>query len=133
MEVHIKLPLSYRNKNYVGSIFGGSLFSAVDPIYMVQLINILGDEYIVWDRSAEIFFKRPAKETAFGFFQYDQEEIEKIKADVKEKGEIELKKTTLLTDLSKTNVFCEIIKTIYVADKSFYFEKRKKKTERTNF
>ena len=36
-EVHIKLPLNWRTRNYVGTIFGGSMYSAVDPIYMLQL------------------------------------------------------------------------------------------------
>jgi hypothetical protein len=38
LNVRIKLPISYKNKNYANSIFGGSMFSAVDPIPMVQLI-----------------------------------------------------------------------------------------------
>ena len=46
-EVKIKIPLSYKNKNYVGAIFGGSMFSATDPIYMIQLMQILGEDYVV--------------------------------------------------------------------------------------
>ena len=42
-EVFVKIPLNYKNRNYVGAIFGGSMFSATDPIYMIQLMNILGD------------------------------------------------------------------------------------------
>ena len=38
MNIQIKLPISYKNRNYVNSIFGGSLFSSVDPIPMVQLM-----------------------------------------------------------------------------------------------
>jgi len=38
-EITVKLPINWKNKNYVGTIFGGSMFSAVDPIPMVQLIN----------------------------------------------------------------------------------------------
>ena len=59
LNVQIKLPISYKNKNYVNSIFGGSLFSSVDPIPMVQLINIIGNDYVVWDKSAEIYFRKP--------------------------------------------------------------------------
>ncbi|MFD2890423.1 hypothetical protein ACFS5J_00125 [Flavobacterium chuncheonense] len=33
--VKIKIPLTDKNRNYVGSMFGGSLFSAIDPIYMI--------------------------------------------------------------------------------------------------
>ncbi|WP_221406657.1 DUF4442 domain-containing protein [Ekhidna lutea] len=58
--IEVKIPLSYKNKNYVGTIFGGSLFSATDPIYMVQLIQLLGREYVVWDKSSMVKFKRPA-------------------------------------------------------------------------
>ena len=32
----------------------GSLYAAVDPIYMIQLIYVLGEEYVVWDKAAEI-------------------------------------------------------------------------------
>lgn len=41
LKVKIKIKLSYKNSNYVGSIFGGSLFSATDPFFMIQLLNIL--------------------------------------------------------------------------------------------
>lgn len=126
LNIKIKLPISYKNRNYVNSIFGGSMFSAVDPIPMVQLINLIGDDYVVWDKSAEIYFKRPAKENLFAEFQYTNEELQEIKANVKLHNEIEIVKTTKLTDKEKTTVFCEVKKTIYIADKEYYKEKRKK-------
>lgn len=43
-EVRIRLPLSRRTRNYVGTIFGGSLYGALDPIYMIMLIKALGPE-----------------------------------------------------------------------------------------
>ncbi len=51
-EVRIKLPLNWRTRNYVGTIYGGSMYGAVDPIYMVMLIQLLGPQYIVWDKAA---------------------------------------------------------------------------------
>jgi hypothetical protein len=36
---------SWRTRNYVGTIFGGSMYSAVDPIYMVMLTRRLGKDY----------------------------------------------------------------------------------------
>ena len=62
-EVRIKVPLNWRTRNIVGTIFGGSMYGAIDPIYMVMLIKILGPEYIVWDKAAAIRFKRPGKST----------------------------------------------------------------------
>lgn len=124
LEVKIKLPINWKNKNYVNSIFGGSMFAAVDPIPMVQLIHLIGEDYVVWDKSANILFKKPAKEDLYGEFNYSKEELEQIKESVKSKNEIELVKTTKLTDKSGSKIYCEIEKTIYVADKEFYKQKK---------
>tara|TARA_R110000772_G_scaffold41479_4_gene96416 strand:+ start:72796 stop:73326 length:531 start_codon:yes stop_codon:yes gene_type:complete len=123
-QVRIKLPISYKNKNYVGSIFGGSQFSAVDPIPMVQLINILNSEYVVWDKSAQIKFKRPAKEDLYAEFTYSDTELADIAQAVSEHGETEMIKTTFLTNKEKSTVYCEVHKTIYIASKAYYKEKR---------
>ena len=125
LHIKIKLPISYKNKNYVNSIFGGSMFSAVDPIPMVQLINLIGEDYVVWDKSAEIFFKKPAKEDLYAYFEFTHSELEEIKKQVAEKNEIEIVKTTLLTDKHNTHIYCEIKKKVYIADKLFYKKKRK--------
>lgn len=125
--VKVKIPLSYRNSNYVGSIFGGSLFSATDPVYMVQLIQILGEDYVVWDKQATIKFKRPAKETGYADFMFTQEEVDHIKKEVAYQNEIDLIKTLAITDYKRTVVFAEVSKTIYIANKTYYKEKRRKK------
>ena len=127
MYVKIKIPLSIKNRNFVGTIFGGSLFSATDPIYMIQLMNILGDDYVVWDKSATINFKRPAKETVFAEFIFSEEDLSLIKTEVSKNGEFNLIKTPNIVD-KKGVIIAELSKTIYVADKSFYKEKRKRKT-----
>ena len=130
MTIRIKLPISYKNRNYVNTIFGGSMFSAADPIPMTQLMNLLDSkDYVVWDKSAQIFFKRPANENLYADFIYTNEEITKIKERVTKEQEIEIVKLTQLTNKDKSIVFCEIHKTIYIADKSFYKEKRKRKVK----
>ena len=75
----VKIPISYKNINYTKSIFGGSMFSATDPIFMMQLIQILGNKYIVWDKEATIKFKRPAIQDAYADFVFIENEIVKIK------------------------------------------------------
>ncbi len=127
LEIRIKLPISFRNRNYVNSIFGGSMFAAVDPIPMVQLMNILGDDYVVWDKSAEVFFKRPAREDLYATFTYTEAEVDEIRRRVTQEKEFDIVKTSLLTDRDGSTTFCEVRKTIYVADKQYYKEKRKKK------
>lgn len=129
-QVVVKIPLSWKNKNYVGTIFGGSLFSATDPIYMIQLIQILGDNFVVWDKATNIRFKRPANSDAFVNFVFSNEEIEKIKAEVLQKKEIDIIKNLLITDADK-KVFVELDKTLYIADKAFYRQKIKAKKTTT--
>ena len=125
--IEIRIPLSYKNKNYVGTIFGGSLFSATDPIYMVQLIQLLGRDYVVWDKSSTIKFKRPANSAAYAVFEFTEKEVESIKDDIAKKKEIDLLKIVHLTS-KEGKLFCEIEKTIYVADKLYYKEKRRMKS-----
>lgn len=123
--VKIKLAISYKNKNYVNSIFGGSMFSATDPILMIQLINILGEDYVVWDKSAEISFKRPAKENLYAEFIFNNNEIEAIKHDIALKNETEITKTIKLTNKDESALYCVVKKVIYIANKSYYKNKRK--------
>ncbi len=127
LKVQVKLPISYKNRNYVSTIFGGSMFSAVDPFPMVQLINLLNNNYVVWDKSAEIYFKRPAKENLYAEFTYTEQELEDIKEKVNQEKEIEIIKLTQLTNKDKSVVFCEVKKRIYIADKAYFKEKQKNK------
>lgn len=130
LSVKIKVPISYKNRNYVNSIFGGSMFSAVDPIPMVQLINLIGEDYVVWDKSAEIYFRRPAREHLYATFDYSPEELDDIRKAVAVNKEIDIVKTTLLTNQDASVVYCEVKKTIFIADKAYYKEKRKQRRQR---
>ena len=127
MHIKIKLPISYKNRNYVNSIFGGSMFSAVDPIPMIQILNILGDDYVVWDKAAEIKFKRPGRENLYANFNCTPSEILNIKKRIENEQEIEVEKLTQLTNKNGDIVFCEVSKTIYIANKNFYKSKRRTK------
>jgi acyl-coenzyme A thioesterase PaaI-like protein len=62
-EVRIRLPLSWRTRNYVGTIYGGSIYGAIEPFYMIMLIHRLGPEFEVWDKAATIRFRKPGRST----------------------------------------------------------------------
>lgn len=130
-EVTIKIPISYKNKNYVGAIFGGSMQAATDPIYMIQLLNILGDDYVVWDKAALIKYKRPAREDLYGTFIFSDDEISTIKKNVKANNEIDYEKIVTLTN-TKGDVFAEVNKTLYIAQKDYYKQKLKNKYSQDN-
>jgi len=129
--VKIRLKLNWKNRNYAGSIFGGSMLSATDPIYMIQLIQILGDDFVVWDKAASIKYKRPAKETIYAEFVFSKEEINELKKQIALKNEVTITKTLALLN-AENIVFAEIEKTIYAAKKSFYKEKLKLRKAQQN-
>jgi len=68
------------NTNYVRTHFGGSLYSMVDPMYMLLLMRRLGNDYIVWDKSASIDFIRPGKGKVMARFELTDERVEEIRA-----------------------------------------------------
>src|SRR5229473_3191435 len=81
-EIRIELPLSRRTRNYVGTIFGGSMYAAVDPICMIMLIRRLGPEFVVWDKAATILFKKPGRETLHARFAVTDEELAAIRTEL---------------------------------------------------
>jgi acyl-coenzyme A thioesterase PaaI-like protein len=95
-EVRVRLPLSWRTRNYVGTIFGGSMYGAIDPVYMLMLIKRLGPGYIVWDKAATIRFKRPGRSTLTATFRLEQAEVDAVRAAADEHGKVE---RTYLVDL----------------------------------
>lgn len=128
--VVVRIPLNYKTRNYVGAIFGGSLFSSTDPIYMIQLLEILGNDFVVWDKAATIRYRRPAREKVYAIFEFSKEEIESIRSQVDEKKEIDVVKN-LTIETKNGQVVAELEKVIYIADKSFYKEKlARKKAEK---
>ena len=78
-EVRVRVPLNWRTRNYVGSIFGGSMFGAVDPMYMIMLIRALGSGYEVWDKSAEIRFRKPGRTALHAVFALTDDELREIR------------------------------------------------------
>ena len=78
-EIRVKLPLSLRTRNYVGTIFGGSLYGCADPMYMIMLMKLLGSGYVVWDKAASIRFRKPGRSTLFATFRVDDAELDAIR------------------------------------------------------
>jgi acyl-coenzyme A thioesterase PaaI-like protein len=91
-EMRVRLPLSWRTRNYVGTIFGGSMYGAIDPVYMLMLIKALGPGYVVWDKAASIRFRRPGREDLFAVFRIAPEVVAEIRTalETSEKLEREL-------------------------------------------
>lgn len=130
-EIHLKLRLSLWTRNLVGTMFGGSMFAAADPFYMVMLTYCLGREYVVWDKSASIRFRRPGKSTLYAKFELSDELLESFKKQVAEKGEIEHTFTIQWLNTEGV-VHAESERNCYIASKVFY-EKKKGETQKVRF
>lgn len=77
-EVRVTLALNWLTRNYVGTIFGGSMFAATDPLYMIMLIKILGKDFIVWDKGASIKFLKPGKTRLHANFRISDADLQAI-------------------------------------------------------
>ena len=115
-EIDVEIPLRLRTRNYVGTIFGGSMYGAVDPIYMLMLIRNLGNAYVVWDKSAAIRFKKPGRSTLRAEFRLTEDEIQGIRTELEAKESTERTYTTELKSGDGT-VHAVVEKLIYVAKK----------------
>lgn len=112
-EVRIKLPLSWRTRNYVGTIFGGSMYGAVDPIYMIMLIKNLGDGYVVWDKAATIRFRKPGRDTLYARFVLTVEELAAIRRELEAAKTVDRIYAVELVDDGGV-VHAEVEKTIHI-------------------
>ncbi len=97
-EVRVRLPLDWRTRNYVGTLFGGSMYGAVDPIYMIMLIRLLGPGYEVWDKAATIRFRRPGRDTLYATFRVGDGLLDEIRAAVDRDGRFERELPVELVD-----------------------------------
>ena len=78
-EARVELRMRPWTKNYVGTHFGGSLFSMTDPFWMILVKECLGNDYIVWDKAAEIEFVKPGKGTVHASFKVEDSVLDEIR------------------------------------------------------
>lgn len=119
--IDVKLVLRFWNRNYVGTQFGGSIYSMCDPFLMYILIKKLGWKFIVWDKGAEIKFIKPGRSDIFVHFSISNQEIESIKAQAEISEKVEPIYTLEVKD-KEGNLVAIVKKRLYI----------KKKTEKNN-
>jgi len=87
--IDVEMKLRFWNANFVGTHYGGSLYSMADPFYMLMLIENLGRNYIVWDKSASIRFRKPGKGKMLASFRLSEEQIEAIRQQLQTQEKVE--------------------------------------------
>jgi acyl-coenzyme A thioesterase PaaI-like protein len=78
-EARVELRHGLLNRNFVGTAYGGSLFSMTDPFYALMLIHRLGERYLVWDQAASIDFVAPGRGSVAAVFSLGEEKVLEIK------------------------------------------------------
>lgn len=114
--VDVEMPLRFYNRNYVGTHFGGSLSAMVDPFYMLMLLQILGRDYIVWDRSSHIEFLRPGRGRVRAEFRITDSFLSEIRRQT-ENGDKFLPELTVEITGPDGEAVARVTKTLYIRRK----------------
>ena len=111
-----KMKQYWFNTNYVGTHFGGSLYSMCDPFYMFILLHHLGRDHIIWDKSSSIDFIKPGEKTVHATFTVNQKEIGKIRERALGEFSFNVEFNTAVVD-EKGCAIAQIKKILYVRRK----------------
>lgn len=119
MRVEAILKLRPWTKNYVGTQYGGSIFSLTDFGYPVLLITHSHGQWIVWDKAASIRFKKPGRTTLTAVFEITSADLAAIKTQLAKNGKTEFIRTISITD-TEGDVVAEVERVIHIRLKEKY-------------
>lgn len=117
--LRVTIKYSWLNKNIQKSIFGGSIFSAIDPFYAVmywQIFNSKGIPMIIWIKKAEIDYIKTATSNLHMDFKLTENDIEIAISALKEKGKYEVWHTVKVYD-SHCEICAESRVLVYIKNK----------------
>ena len=115
----VEMPYSYYNTAYTGAHFGGGIYAMTDPFYLLMLTQILGSEYSVWDKSAEINFLTPGKTKLTAEFFLTDKDLSMIRGQTASGEKFFLEKEVRVLDVDGRLV-AKVKKTIYIRRKSAF-------------
>ena len=115
-EMQVSMACRWYNRNYVGTHFGGSLYSMVDPHLMLLMIQLLGKEYIVWDKQADIEFVKATKRKVSARISISDSDILQIKAQTAN-GEKYLPEFVISIRDEEGALIAQVKKTLYIRKK----------------
>ncbi|HNJ67121.1 MAG TPA: YiiD C-terminal domain-containing protein [Turneriella sp.] len=111
--VESSMTLVESNTNYVGTHFGGSLYSMCDPFFMFLLMHNLGEGYIVWDKAATIDFIKPGTGTVTAHFHIPEAEFVNLRSELGNTKKLDRIYVCEVTD-EKGDVVARMSKTLYI-------------------
>ena len=113
----VELRMKLFNRNYVGTHFGGSLFSMTDPFFMIMMMKNLGPEYVVWDKAGTVRFLKPARGTVTARFEMPEERVAEARERTAEGQKHEPVFRASLVDAQGV-VVAEVEKTLHIRKKN---------------
>jgi acyl-coenzyme A thioesterase PaaI-like protein len=99
------------NRNYVGTLFGGSIYSLCDPFHMVLLMHRLGNEFKVRDKGAEIRFLKKGIEKVWARFEISREVEDEI---LRSQEEVMERRFTVQVKNFHGDVVAEVVKILHI-------------------
>lgn len=85
-EMRMVLPLNWATRNINGTIYGGSIYSAVDPMHGLLLAALLGRSHEVWVKAARIRFRRPGRTTLRATARIEPDDLAHVRAALSAEG-----------------------------------------------
>lgn len=87
-----------------------------DPIYMAMLMNKLGPDFIVWDKSSTVRFRKPGRSDLWAEFQLCNSNIDEIKKQLSISEKIDWERDVLVKN-SDGETVAEVHKVIHISKK----------------
>ncbi len=123
--VDIKVIKSLLNINSNKTIFGGTIFSAIDPMYPILLDQYFKKQGIkrtvAWLKTAHIDYIKPGKQDLFISIRLNENELKEALHAIKTQGKIV--KTFQTQVFDKNDLLCAVAHNeIYIRDLDFNFD-----------
>lgn len=124
----VKIYKSFLNINSNKTVFGGTIFSALDPMHSILLDQLFKQKglkkTVAWLKSAKIDYLKPGTTDLTYRIQLDEDEINESFETIKENGKVIKTFTTEVFDMK--GVKCAVCQNeIYIRDLTFDFSKLK--------
>lgn len=128
MGAEVKIYKSFLNINSNKTVFGGTIFSALDPMHSILLDQLFKQKglkkTVAWLKSAKIDYLKPGTTDLTYCIQLNEDEINKAFKTIKENGKVIKTFTTEVFD--KKGVKCAVCQNeIYIRDLTFDFNRLK--------
>jgi hypothetical protein len=121
-ELHVRLSLGIRTRNRVGTVYGGSIYSSIDPYFMLMFMQILGKDFVVWDKGATVKFIRPITGPVKCRFLISDDLIATVRSQIAADGQY-IFELPLQYEDDSGKVYATFTKTVYTASKEYYKKK----------